>query len=406
MYKVPKGTKDLFGVDYKRIQTLSRIAEDLFQENGGVPLETPVFERTDVLLGKYGDEAETKLIYKLADQGGEDLSLRYDLTIPFVRYVKENGIQKIRRYAIGKVYRRDQPNASQGRFREFYQADFDIVGGKQEGMLTEATLLHIAAEFMSKMKLNYKIFINDVRNLQTILETKLGISNWRRITPIIDKMDKQSFESLKQEFLNADATLDLDALKEALLNPIPYDTRTMADFTLLKEFAEVFGFADRLVFTNTLARGLDYYTGFIWEIKVEGIESSVSAGGRYDNLLQIPTAGISLGLSRLADIIDWSPMLLDANPSTQCFVTTLGSIRLTDKLKVVKFLQELGQYSAVLYDLTPEPRKLNAVLSDSLKIGMGFVAIVAETEWNANRTIQIKTLQEKNIEPVYLQIPF
>lgn len=392
MYKVPKGTKDLAGIEFYRIKTMLDAATTLFQQNGGVPLDTPVFERTDVLLGKYGEEAETKLVYNLADQGGEDLSLRYDLTIPLVRYVKEHGIQKMRRYAIGKVYRRDQPNPGQGRLREFYQADFDIVGGKQEGMLAEATVLHIAAQFMTQMKLNYTIYINDVRNLQSLLETSLGISNWRRITPILDKLDKQSFDSLRGEFHSADPSLDLDALEKALANPTPYDQRTREDLANLKEAATVFGFADRIVFTNTLARGLDYYTGFIWEIKVEGFESTVSAGGRYDTLLKLPTVGISLGISRLATVVDWSPQPLNRD----CFVTTVGSISLAEKLSVIKYLQDSGTYTAVLYDLTPEPRKLGAILNDALKSGIGFVAIVAEDEWNANRSIQIKNLQSKD----------
>jgi histidyl-tRNA synthetase len=393
MYKIAKGAKDLTGDEFRRVQILIAAATELFKQNGGTPLDTPVFERTDVLLGKYGEEAETKLIYKLADQGGEDLSLRYDMTIPFVRYVKENGIRKMRRYTIGKVYRRDQPNPGQGRMREFYQADFDIMGGKQDGMLAEATLLNIAAQFMTRMKLNYRILINDVRNLQTILETKLGITNWRKITPIVDKLDKQSFESLTDEFKAADPTLDLVALKEALLNPAPYNPSTVSDFAALGELADVFGFADRLVFTNTLARGLDYYTGFIWEVKVDGIDSTVSAGGRYDNLLKTPTAGISLGISRIAAVVDWS--LFAEQPNRDCFVTTVGDISITDKLRVVKNLQDSGDYTAVLYDFTPDSRKLGVVLSDAAKAGAGFVAIITEDEWNAGRTIQIKNLQTK-----------
>jgi histidyl-tRNA synthetase len=402
MYKGPKGTKDLVGDEFRRIQMLIDTATSLFQKNGGIPLDTPVFERTDVLLGKYGEEAETKLIYKLADQGGEDLSLRYDLTIPFVRYVKENGIVKMRRYAIGKVYRRDQPNPGQGRFREFYQADFDILGGKQEGMLAELTLLSIAAEFMRKLKLNYKILLNDVRNLQTILETNLQIPNWRRITPVIDKLDKQSFDSLRSEFLAIDSSLDLDKLKEALLHPSPVDPRTVADFVLLQEMASVFHFADKLVFTNTLARGLDYYTGFIWEIKIDGVDSTVSAGGRYDTLLKAPTVGLSLGISRLASVIDWSQ--ISQAPKNDCFVTTVGNISIKDKLHVVKYLQDSRNYNAVLFDFTPDSKKLGAVLRDALKSGIGFLAIVAETEWLTQRTIQIKNLQEKDIDALTIQV--
>jgi histidyl-tRNA synthetase len=390
MYKIAKGAKDLVGDEYKCIKALIDTAETLFKANGGEPLETPVFERTDVLLGKYGEEAETKLIYKLADQGGEDLSLRYDLTVPFLRYVKENGIKKLRRYAIGKVYRRDQPNPGQGRLREFYQADFDILGGKQEGMLAEVTLLHIVAQFMTKLNLNYKILLNDVRNLRTLLETKLGITKWRSITPILDKLDKQSFESLQSEFQAADPSLDLPALKALLASDEPHDPNTIKDLLALKEAANVFGFADRLIFTNTLARGLDYYTGFIWEVKVEGIESTVSAGGRYDNLLNIPAAGISFGISRMANLINWNQLLRP--PSHVCFVTTVGTVAITEKLQVVKALQDCCKYTAVIYDLTPESRKLGAVLADAAKTGTAFVAIIAEEEWNASRIVTVKNL--------------
>jgi histidyl-tRNA synthetase len=391
MYKTAKGTKDLTGEEFYRVKFLTNMAEELFIANGGLPLDTPVFERTDVLLGKYGEEAETKLIYKLADQGGEDLSLRYDLTIPFIRYIKEHGIKKMRRYSIGKVYRRDQPNHRQGRLREFYQADFDIVGGKQDDMLTEATLLNIVAQFMSKLNLKYKILINDVRNLQTILENKLKITNWRRITPIIDKLDKQSFETLIPEFLAVDPTINLDELKLAINDPNPCNSDTASDFTKLKEAANIFGFSDFLIFTNTLARGLDYYTGFIWEVKIDGIDSSISAGGRYDNLLKTPTAGISFGISRIASIINLDQCNLSQNKD--CFVATVGNISITDKLLVIKTLQNSNNYTSVLYDLTSENRKLCSVLAYAASAEITYVAIISENEWNAERIITIKNMK-------------
>lgn len=400
MYKTAKGTKDLTGEEFYRVKFLIDIAEELFIANGGLPLDTPIFERTDVLLGKYGEEAETKLIYKLADQGGEDLSLRYDLTIPFVRYIKEHGIKKMRRYSIGKVYRRDQPNPRQGRLREFYQADFDIVGGKQDDMLTEATLLNIVARFMSKLNLKYKILINDVRNLQTILENKLRITNWLRITPIIDKLDKQSFETLIPEFLAVDPTINLDELKLALNDPNPCNSDTASDFTKLKEAANIFGFSDFLIFTNTLARGLDYYTGFIWEVKIDGIDSSISAGGRYDNLLKTPTAGISFGISRIASIINLDQCNLSQNKD--CFVATVGNISIADKLLVIKTLQNSNNYTAVLYDLTSENRKLCSVLAYAASSEITYVAIISENEWNAERIITIKNMKSRSENIIHI----
>jgi histidyl-tRNA synthetase len=402
MYKKAKGTKDLVGEEYDRMKYLMDTAEQIFKSNSGVPLDTPVFERTDILLGKYGEEAETKLIYQLAEQGGEDLSLRYDLTIPFVRYVKENGIKKMRRYVIGKVYRRDQPNPAQGRLREFYQADFDILGGKQDGMIAEATLLRMAVQCMTKMNLKYKILINDVRNLRAMLETKLGITNWRRITPIIDKLDKQSFESLAAEFLAAEPTLNLSALQSALADPTPYNPQTCDDLKALMDAATAFGFADRLQFTNTLARGLDYYTGFIWEIKVDGFDSTVAAGGRYDTLLNTPTVGISLGLSRLAGIIDWSSF--ESPPNESCFIAAVGNISVADKLRVVKTLQDTNLYTSVVYDLSCDSRKLSSMLGDAVKSGMKYLAVVDEGEWTSSQTIRIRNLRAK-VEDVIMNIP-
>lgn len=385
MFKVAKGAKDLCGDAYSRIKLLIDTAESIFVSNGGVPLDTPVFERTDVLLGKYGEEAETKLIYKLADQGGEDLSLRYDLTVPFVRYVKENAIKKMRRYAIGKVYRRDEPNARQGRFREFYQADFDILGGKQDGMVAEATILNIAAEFMSTIGLNYTILVNDVRNLQTMLETKLGIPNWRQLTPIIDKLDKQPFDSLIPDMKSIVPTLDVNTLRSFLEESSALNPDTQRDFATLKELASVLGYGDKLVFSNTLARGLDYYTGFIWEVKIDGFSSTVSAGGRYDNLLNAPTVGISIGISRISSLIEPTNAL-----NADCFVTTVGNIPLIDKMRAIKYLRDSNKYSSVTYDLTQEPRSLTRVSSDVAKAGTRFLAVMYENEWITTRTFTIK----------------
>jgi histidyl-tRNA synthetase len=213
MWKVPKGTSDLTGKEYQITHRLIKTIEQEFIKHGGQPLETPVFERKDVLLGKYGEEAETKLIYNLADEGGELLALRYDLTIPFIRYIKENGIGNMRRYAIGKVYRRDQPNKNQGRLREFYQADFDIVGEKQDTMIAEGILLKIACIILNKYNIEYSILINDVKNLKTLLTEELKYEgDWKKLCPIIDKLDKQSFESLKSEFMQVDTNLNINKL--------------------------------------------------------------------------------------------------------------------------------------------------------------------------------------------------
>ena len=399
LYKCPKGAVDLTGSTADRITDLSRLAERIFRSNGGTLLETPVFERTDLLLGKYGEEAETKLIYRLADQGGEDLALRYDLTVPFVRYVRENGIKKMRRYSIGKVYRRDQPNPGQGRLREFYQADFDILGGAQEGMMAEATLLAMGAEFFDAALIPATIFVNDVRNLRTLL-TRVGIpaADVRRLTPVIDKLDKQTFEMLVPEFVAASSVLAAEpvllvALRAALESPDPVDADSLGDWVQLLEGMDALGVAHtRLVWSNSLARGLDYYTGFMWEVKVNnGTGSSVAAGGRYDGLLGTPTCGISFGISRIASLVPVAPA--PPIPLNICLVTTVGAVSVGDKLCIVRALRnpEYG-FDGVVYDFTSVDRKLGKVLSSA---DTRFVAIVTETEWAAARIVILRDLSDR-----------
>ena len=395
MFKVAKGAKDLVGYEYDRIQDIVRCVERAFLNAGGEPLETPVFERTDVLLGKYGEEADTKLIYRLADEGGEPLALRYDLTVPFTRYVKENGTKQMRRYSIGKVYRRDQPNTKAGRYREFIQADFDIYGERQEGMLAEVTLLNTVACVLKGLGLRFTILINDVRNLKYLLSTTVGSEGGalesRKICSIIDKLDKQTFASLKEEFLAAGLTeAQIAALEPALALPSPLLSETAADYATLQELAEVFEFRENLVFTNSLARGLDYYTGFIWEFKLEGIASSVSAGGRYDGLLEGPAVGISLGVSRLASFL---PVAEEKAWAETYFVSTIGAVSPVDKLRVVKKLRASTD-CAVIYSLTAEDKKIKKVITDCCTSYIRYVVIVGESELREGKFI-IKDLKEK-----------
>lgn len=177
VYKTPKGTIDYYGESARKLNYMLSAVQAIFKQNGGELLETPVFEKKEIVMGKYGEEAETKLIYEIAENGGEKLVLRYDLTIPFVRFIQENGIKKCKRYSIGKVYRRDNPNVGQGRFREFYQCDFDILGENNSNMMSEAVILNMVNQIMKEFCLpSYKIIINDTENLCKALELVLSTS--------------------------------------------------------------------------------------------------------------------------------------------------------------------------------------------------------------------------------------
>jgi histidyl-tRNA synthetase len=358
MWKIPKGSMDLTGDVYSCTQNLLNKIEKEFKRNGGQPLDTPVFERTDVLLGKYGDEADTKLIYKIEENGGEPLALRYDLTIPFVRYIKENKIKTMRRYSIGKVYRRDQPTIAQGRFREFYQADFDIVGETQDSMIAEGLLLKMACKILDDYKIEYKVLVNDVSNVKTMIQDALGYQNWKVLCPIIDKLDKKRFDDLIPEFLSVDSNLDIDKLRTIVKSSEIYNQETKCNFDKLQKYSNAFGF--NLTFSNSLVRGLDYYTGFIWEIKTIGSQSSIISGGRYDTLLGVPAVGISFGVSRMVSLLD---LYKETQKERTYFVTTVGDVSLDEKISIIAKLETLYPDAIIMYSLSQEPKKLGKVLS-------------------------------------------
>merc|ERR1711963_319203 len=190
--KTAKGTRD-FQPDQMAIRekVLEKIIK-VFKCHGAVTIDTPVFELKEVLTGKYGEDS--KLIYDLKDQGGEILALRYDLTVPFARYVAMNKVEKIKRYQIAKVYRRDQPSISRGRYREFYQCDFDIAGS-YDPMVPDAECVKIVKDILKAMEVgNFVIKVNHRQILDGIFEV-CGVATdmFRTICSSVDKLDKVYF---------------------------------------------------------------------------------------------------------------------------------------------------------------------------------------------------------------------
>jgi histidyl-tRNA synthetase len=196
--KVPKGT-----IDHKPAAALLRkkifaTLERIFAKHGGETIDTPVFELKDILAGKYGEDS--KLIYDLQDQGGELCSLRYDLTVPFARYVAMNGLTNMKRYHIAKVYRRDQPVMSKGRMREFYQCDFDIAG-TYDAMVPDAEILYILCEALNALEIGeYTIKLNHRKILDGIFELAgVPAEKTRMISSAVDKLDKLPWADVKKE---------------------------------------------------------------------------------------------------------------------------------------------------------------------------------------------------------------
>lgn len=318
-------------------QTLSEV----FERHGGQELDTPVFELKEILTGKYGEDS--KLIYDLQDQGGELCSLRYDLTVPFARWLAMNSnCSQVSRYQTAKVYRRDQPVVSRGRYREFYQCDFDIAGD-YEPLITDAEILLITIEAFEALQIDITIKINHRRVLDGIFAAA-GVpgEKIRSISSAVDKLDKLSWDEVKEEIVEKKGVPEsvADQIGEfvhnrgsfaEILGLLKSDEKVAAnedvkagidDMTLLLTYLEAYDIADKVSFDLSLARGLDYYTGVIFEVVTplsdvkdvttteEPQVGSLAAGGRYDNLVgmycdrDIPCVGVSFGVERIYTILN------------------------------------------------------------------------------------------------------
>ncbi|RDW78095.1 putative HTS1-histidine--tRNA ligase [Coleophoma crateriformis] len=446
--KTPKGTKDWEGKDMVIRDKIFSTITDVFKRHGAVTIDTPVFELKEILSGKYGEDS--KLIYDLADQGGEICSLRYDLTVPFARWLAMNrDVQNIKRYHIAKVYRRDQPAMTKGRMREFYQCDFDIAGS-YDPMLPDAEIVRIITEVFEGLgwKGQYTIKLNHRKILDGIFEV-CGVPDdkIRTISSAVDKLDKLPWAEVKKEMTEekglaedvADkigAYVDQRGQKD-LLAKLQADEALMAnasmkaglaDMELLFTYLEAFDALPNVSFDLSLARGLDYYTGVIYEIVTEGSKGSevvastgappksskksktadadedrssdpsvgvgsVAAGGRYDNLVgmfsgktQIPCVGISFGVDRIFSITK-ARMAADKNAEVvrnnevDVYVMAFGGKGFTGLLKermsVCAKLWEAGIKAEFNYKVKPKlPNQFKAAETN----GVPFAVVLGEEE--------------------------
>jgi histidyl-tRNA synthetase len=319
----PKGFRDFTPEDeILRKEIFSRI-EKIFQRYGFDPIETPMVEKWEALAGKYGEEAENRLIWRFKLPYSEkEFGLRYDFTVPLARFVARfNPRFPFKRYQIGRVFRYEDPQ--KGRYREFWQCDVDIVG--ESSPLADAEILNIVIDVFEEFGFkNYTIKVNDRRILREIFEKFLGISDYStilKIYRIIDKLDRIGKEKvllllkelnigekvLKQieSFIDASKLSNeeifryLESFDSSEIKVAIESLKTILDFSKKK---------DRIKIDLSLVRGLDYYTGMIYEAVVEEPKiGSLSGGGRYDNLIEIftgnkiPAVGGSIGVERLID---------------------------------------------------------------------------------------------------------
>lgn len=420
--KIPKGTRD-FGKEQMAIREHAfSVITGVFKRHGAISLDTPVFELRETLMGKYGEDS--KLIYDLADQGGELCSLRYDLTVPFARYLAMNNINSLKRYQIAKVYRRDNP--SKGRYREFYQCDLDIAG-QCEVMETDFEVLKVLTELLDELNIgDYEIKLNHRKLLDGMLEI-CGVSSekFRTVCSSIDKLDKLSFEQVKKELVEekglAVETADkigtfvkkrgppleiLSELKDRGSSFLSNSGSVLAlnELEILFNALEKSKCLEKIVFDLSLARGLDYYTGVIFEAVFKGSAQvgSIAAGGRYDNLVrmfsgkQVPAVGVSLGIERVFTIMEQlgkEKNKVIRPTETQVLVAILGK----DLLLAAELVSELWN-AKVKAEFALNKRVRNHI-DRAIESGIPWVVFVGESELNSG-IVKLKNIESHQEEMI------
>jgi histidyl-tRNA synthetase len=347
---LPQGTRDFQAEVVRKRNYLFTIIRNAFELYGFQPLETPAMENLETLMGKYGEEGD-KLIFKILNNGldnsakhnqaredfekvleGKNIktlterALRYDLTIPFARYVAMNFGQltlPFKRYQIQPVWRADRPQ--KGRYREFYQCDADVVGSNS--LLNEVELTSLYSNVFSRLGIDVEIRINSRKILTALAEVCGGASKMMDITIAIDKLDKIGLDKVKEELLSRNLDEQQVSIIERYLSIEGSSATKITALTGLmgenenaqKGIAEIefiLNFlpstvTSQVVTDFTLARGLNYYTGTIFEIKAKGVQmGSIGGGGRYDDLTglfgvaNVPGVGISFGVDRMYDVME------------------------------------------------------------------------------------------------------
>lgn len=418
---IPKGTRDFLPAETARRNYIFDTIREVFHRYGFQQVETPAMENLSTLLGKYGDEGD-KLLFRILNSGdflagvpGDQLAtrdsaavvrsvadkgLRYDLTVPFARFIVQHRndlVFPFRRYQIQPVWRADRPQ--KGRYREFYQCDCDMIGS--DSLLNEAELVGIIDEVFRRLGLRTVVKINNRKVLAGIAEV---IGQPQRITDItvaIDKMEKIGLEKVREELaekgipvealarlepllmLSGDAGSKLLQLREILADS-PAGMKGIAELETLFGYLEGFGLQTATELDLTLARGLHYYTGAIFEVKsLDEQIGSICGGGRYDDLAGIfgmpgvSGVGVSFGAERIYDVLT----RLDLFPphtgeTTQLFFVNFGSREEAYILPVLARARQNGLRA----EIYPDHDKMKKQLNYAHRKGIPWVALAGESE--------------------------
>ncbi|MBO4657055.1 MAG: histidine--tRNA ligase [Bacteroidales bacterium] len=429
---IPKGTRDFGPVEMARRNYIFSTISDVFHLFGYAQIETPAMENLSTLLGKYGDEGD-KLLFKILNSGDAfagvtpdmlensnavamkvcEKGLRYDLTVPFARFVvqHQNDIHfPFKRYQIQPVWRADRPQ--KGRYREFYQCDVDVVGS--QSLLYELELVQIVDLVFAKLGINVCIKINNRKLLAGLAEVAGAADKMVDITVAIDKIDKIGLDAVKEELREKGLSEEAIAVIEPVLllqgdneAKIEQMSRILASSEVgmkgIAEIRELFslivsaGILQKVELDLSLARGLNYYTGAIFEVKALDYEiGSICGGGRYDDLTgifglkNVSGVGISFGADRIYDVLlglDKYPAALGSAPDV--LFANMGREAVNYVMPVCAALRERG-FSVVVF---PDESKLGKQFDYATRSGIPFISINADSEAAAG-TVNLKNLAE------------
>ena len=437
---IPKGTRDFGPSEMARRNYIFDTIRKAFRLFGYTPIETPAMENLSTLMGKYGEEGD-KLLFRILNSGDylkdvaveqlqakdslslipkiSEKGLRYDLTVPFARFVVQNRNEiqlPFKRCQIQPVWRADRPQ--KGRYREFYQCDADVVGS--DSLWTEVELLSLIDEVFSNLKVRVAVKLNNRKILTGIAELIGESDKIVDITVAIDKIEKIGVEKVSEELLSKG--ISEDAVKKLLpilqLSGSNYDKINQLENILkdsesgvkgveelkwvVQQFDSV-GHQCGLDVDVSLARGLNYYTGTIIEVKALDVEiGSITGGGRYDNLTGvfgmpgISGVGISFGADRIYDVLNQLNLYPESiSESVKVLFLNFGEKEAAESMKLVKQLREKG-VSAELY---PDQAKIKKQMAYADSLNVPYVAIIGESELEENKVL-LKDMTSGNQEKV------
>ncbi|MBO7408915.1 MAG: histidine--tRNA ligase [Paludibacteraceae bacterium] len=409
---IPKGTRDFGSIEMARRNYIFSTVRRVFQRFGFRQIETPAMELMTSLMGKYGEEGD-KLLFRIQNSGEKaalapEKGLRYDLTVPFARYVVQHQAEltfPFRRFQIQPVWRADRPQ--KGRYREFYQCDVDIIG--TDSLIGELELIQIVEEVYKALGIRVCLHLNNRKILAGIAELIGAPEKIIDITTAIDKLDKIGLDKVNEELLERGLSNEaIDKLQPILALSGTNEEKLSSLRSLLagseigmkgvEELTTLLRLADGAVLPIeldlTLARGLNYYTGAIFEVKALDVQiGSITGGGRYDNLTGvfglsgISGVGISFGADRIYDVLTELNLFPDAIDATQVMFAAFGNNELAYALSWAKQLREKG----LSVEVYPEPAKMKKQLGYANANAIPFVAVVGETEMDSN-TVMLKNM--------------